>query len=177
VLIVTAARGNVRSGPGTNHGVIGSVKEGDILEGPVQEQAGWYQFCCVNDDQLGWISGTLVTVTSRDDLTTWDRVRPEAVEISGEDLIRNINSHKGKIVYYKATVFQSLTDGMLVSIDNTVPQYRTVRLFYDHESLRVLKKDRIEFVAQVLGPYTYQTAQRGALTVPALHVIAVRLLE
>lgn len=89
VLIVTAARGNVRSGPGTNHGVIGSVKEGDILEGPVQEQAGWYQFCCVNDDQLGWISGTLVTVTSRDDLTTWDRVRPEAVEISGEDLIKS----------------------------------------------------------------------------------------
>lgn len=177
VLVVTIARGNVRSGPGTNHGVIGSVQQGDILEGPIEEQNGWYQFCCVDDDQFGWISGTLVNVTSRADLTTWDMYRPEAIEISGEELLRNINAHKDKIVYFKATVFQSLQDGMLISIDNTVSQYRTVRLLYDHDPLRVLERDRIEFVAQVLGPYTYQTAQRGSLTVPALHVIALRLLE
>ena len=176
VLVVTIQRGNVRSGPGTNYEVIGSVQEGDVLEGPFDEQNGWYEFCCINT-KPAWISATLVNVTSRKDLTLWDSFRSQAVEVTGEDLLRNIDDHEGSVVYFKAKVFQSLEDGALASLDNTPRQFMVVKLLHDHSDLRLLDQDRIEFVAQVLGPYTYQTAGSGVSTVPALHVIAVRLLD
>ena len=59
-LIVTVERGNVRTGPSTDFQVIGYVQQGQILEGPFSRQNGWYRFCCVNEDQYGWVSGILV---------------------------------------------------------------------------------------------------------------------
>ncbi|MDE0311414.1 MAG: SH3 domain-containing protein [Caldilineaceae bacterium] len=59
-LIVTVETGNVRTGPSTDYQVIGYVQQGQILEGPFSRQNGWYRFCCVNEDQYGWVSGILV---------------------------------------------------------------------------------------------------------------------
>ena len=61
VLVVQVERGNVRAGPGTNHPVIGSVKEGDIIDKTFgRHNNGWYRFCCTDGNIPGWVAGSLV---------------------------------------------------------------------------------------------------------------------
>ena len=61
VLDVQVQLGNVRTGPGMNYEIIGKVQEGDRLDDVVEESGGWYRFCCVNGDTLGWLHSSLVT--------------------------------------------------------------------------------------------------------------------
>ena len=84
VLVVTIARGNVRAGPGTQHAIVGSVSQGEALEGPCQESGGWYQFCCTDDGENAWISATLVSVKQEGELTAWEEARNAAFESTGK---------------------------------------------------------------------------------------------
>ncbi len=61
VLVVHVQLGNVRTGPGMNYDIIGKVQEGDRLVDVVDESGGWYRFCCVDGDRLGWLHSSLVT--------------------------------------------------------------------------------------------------------------------
>lgn len=61
VLVVLVQLGNVRTGPGMNYDIIGKVQEGDRLVEVVDESGGWYRFCCVDGDRLGWLHSSLVT--------------------------------------------------------------------------------------------------------------------
>ncbi len=50
---------NVRSGPGTNYGLIGSANQGEQFEIKGRnDDASWYLICCVNGQQ-GWVSTEL----------------------------------------------------------------------------------------------------------------------
>ena len=69
----------------------------------------------------------------------------------------------------------SVDRGLLRSFEGY--RTKTVRLLYNHLPTRILEEDRIEFVAVVQGPYTYQTANRGSITIPLLRVVEVRVLE
>lgn len=177
VIVVEAARGNVRSGPGTQHDIVSVVESGDILQGPIQESSGWYQFCCVNEGETAWISGTLVSVQSREELTEWETARAAAVEIDTEDLLRNIEAHVGKLVYFKAYVFQSLENVVLVFEGEDGDSLDVIYLVYENTSPRLIAEDKIEFVAEVIDLYTYETSGRGALTVPLLSVVELRIIE
>ena len=177
VIVVQVARGNVRSGPGTQHSILAVVESGDILQGPIQETSGWYQFCCVNEGETAWISGTLVSVQSRQELTEWEAARSAAVEIDTEDLLRNIEAHVGKLVYFKAYVFQSLEDRVLVFEGEGGDVQDVIYLLYENTSPRLIAEDKVEFVAEVIELYTYKTSGRGALTVPLLRVVELRIIE
>lgn len=177
VIVVQVARGNVRSGPGTQHDIVGVVETGDILQGPIQESSGWYQFCCVNESETAWISGTLVTVQSREELTEWEEARSAAVEIDNEDLLRNMETHVGKHVYFKAYVIQALEDRVLVITEEGEGVQDLIWLIYENSSPRLIAEDNVEFVGEVISLYTYETSGRGALTVPLLSVIEIRLIE
>ena len=177
VIVVQVARGNVRSGPGTQYDIVAVVESGDILQGPIQESSGWYQFCCVNEGETAWISGTLITVQSREELTEWEAARSAAVEIDNEDLLRNIEAHVGKLVYYRAYVVQALENQVLVIQEDDVRIQDLIWLIYENSSPRLIAEDHVEFVAEVFDLYTYETAQYGMLTVPLLRVIEVRLVE
>ena len=61
VLVVHVQLGNVRTGPGLDYHIIGKVREGDRLVEVVDESDGWFRFCCVDGDTLGWLHGSLVT--------------------------------------------------------------------------------------------------------------------
>ena len=61
VLVVHVQLGNVRTGPGMDYDIIGKVQEGDRLVEVVDESDGWYRFCCVDGDTLGWLHSSLVT--------------------------------------------------------------------------------------------------------------------
>ena len=61
VLVVHVQLGNVRTGPGMDYDIIGNVQEGDRLVEIVDESGGWYRFCCVDGDTLGWLHSSLVT--------------------------------------------------------------------------------------------------------------------
>ena len=177
VIVVQIARGNVRSGPGTQYDIVAVVESGDILQGPIQETSGWYQFCCVNDGETAWISKTLVSVQSREELTEWEAARSAAVEIDYEDLLRNIEAHVGKRVYYRAYVAQALEDQVLVIQEDATRIQDVIWLIYENSSPRLIAGDNVEFVAEVINLYTYETAQYGMLTVPLLNVVEVRLIE
>ncbi len=177
VIVVQIARGNVRSGPGTQYDIVAVVESGDILQGPIQETSGWYQFCCVNEGETAWISGTLVTVQSKEELSEWETARSAAVEIDNEDLLRNIEAHVGKLVYYRAYVVQALENQVLVIQEDDVRIQDLIWLIYENSSPRLIAEDHVEFVAEVFDLYTYETAQYGMLTVPLLSVIEVRLIE
>lgn len=177
VIVVQVARGNVRSGPGTQHAILAVVESGDILQGPIQERAGWYQFCCVNEGETAWISSTLVTVQSRQELSEWETARSSAVEIDNDDLLRNIEAHVGKRVYYRAYVVQALSDEVLVIPEDAERVQEAIWLIYQNTSPRLITEDHVEFVAEVIDLYTYETVGRGALTVPLLRVIEVRVIE
>ena len=177
VIVVQIARGNVRSGPGTQYDIVAVVQSGDIFPGPIQESSGWYQFCCVNEGETAWISSTLVTVQSREELSEWEEARSAAVEIDTEDLLRNIEAHVGKLVYFKAYVFQSLESVVLVFEGEDGDSLDVIYLVYENTSPRLLAEDKVEFVAEVIDLYTYETSGQGALTVPLLRVVELRIIE
>jgi SH3-like domain-containing protein len=61
-ITVTGNAVNVRRGPGTNYGIVGSVNQGMQFDVIARNPAGdWFQFCCVNGEE-GWIFNQLVTV-------------------------------------------------------------------------------------------------------------------
>lgn len=55
---------NVRQGPGTNYGTVGSANQGTELDIIGKNQAGdWWQVCCVNGE-IGWVFNQIVTVSN-----------------------------------------------------------------------------------------------------------------
>jgi len=61
-LTITNQVANVRSGPGTNYPVIGSVNQGMQFDVIGKNPAGdWFLFCCVNGE-MGWMFNQLATV-------------------------------------------------------------------------------------------------------------------
>ena len=61
-LTVTSDLVNVRSGPGTDFGLVGTAATGESFEVTGRNEAGdWWQICCVNG-QPGWVFGELATV-------------------------------------------------------------------------------------------------------------------
>lgn len=65
-LTVTGNVVNVRRGPGTNYGIVGSVNKDMAFDVIGKNPAGdWWQFCCVNGEQ-GWIYGQLVQVENQE---------------------------------------------------------------------------------------------------------------
>ncbi|MCE7984651.1 MAG: SH3 domain-containing protein [Caldilinea sp. CFX5] len=53
---------NVRSGPGTTYGLVGSAEANQSFEIIAKNEAGdWWQICCVNGQQ-GWVFGELAQV-------------------------------------------------------------------------------------------------------------------
>jgi uncharacterized protein YraI len=62
-VVVAAEIINVRSGPGTNYDIIGSVASGDQLPITGRNEPGdWWQVCCFGDEQPGWLYGALLDV-------------------------------------------------------------------------------------------------------------------
>lgn len=61
-MTITNQVANVRSGPGTEYPVIGSVNQGMQFDVTGKNPAGdWFQFCCVNGE-VGWMFSQLATV-------------------------------------------------------------------------------------------------------------------
>ena len=176
-VMIVVAQGGVRSGPGSQYNFLGTVHKGDVFQGPYQEKEGWYQFCCINDNEPAWIPKILITLKDKAEQTAWDKARQAAVQIDPRDLLRYNEQHIGKFVYYSnAYVFQSLEEGLLVFLDGSKyddPSY----LIYSQTPLRILVEDRIDLVAEVVGVYTYDTRERREVTVPLLRVVELILIE
>lgn len=62
-VVVAAEIINVRSGPGTGYDIIGSVSSGEQLPTTGRnEQGDWWQVCCFENEQPGWLYGALLDV-------------------------------------------------------------------------------------------------------------------
>ena len=174
VLVVTITRGNVRAGPGTQHAVVGSVSQDDTLEGPYQEAGGWYQFCCLDNGEKAWISSTLVSVKDEGELTDWENARKDAIEVAPETLLRYNDDYMDKLVYFSNVyVVQGGDNFVLVYLDASYDHVGY--LIYENASPRVLREDKIDFVAQVAGIHTYESTQNRMITSLLLEVVELRL--
>lgn len=174
VLVVTIARGNVRAGPGTQHAIVGSVSQGDTLEGPYEETGGWYQFCCIESGEKAWISSTLVTVRDEGELTDWENARRNAIEVDPDTLLRYNADYANELVYFSnVRVFQGADNFVLVFLDASYDYVGY--LIYENASPRVLKDDRIDFVARVDGIHTYKSTGDRMISAPLLEVVELRL--
>lgn len=181
VLVVRATSSNARSGPGTRYGLLGVVTQGDIFVGPLQIESTatstWYQFCCLADDQMAWIPRVHVLVKNKGELTLWEQTQSSVIEVGGEELLRYNDDYVGKIVYFSnVPVVQSLDEEILVVLDSEKFDH-PAWLIYENASPRVIAGDNIDFMAEVVSLYTYETSGRGALTVPLLRVVVLRLAE
>lgn len=67
---------NVRQGPGTTYGIVGSVNSGTTLEiiGK-NEQGDWWQICCVNGEP-GWIFGQLGSADNTEAVAVAQNIPP-----------------------------------------------------------------------------------------------------
>lgn len=176
VLVVTIARGNVRAGPGTQHAIVGSVSQGDTLEGPYEETGGWYQFCCIESGEKAWISSTLVSVRDEGELTDWENARRDAIEVDPETLLRYNDNYIGQLVYFSnVLVVQGADNFVLVFLDASYDYVGY--LIYENANPRVLREDRIDFVARVDGIHTYQSTGDRMISAPLLEVIELRISE
>lgn len=174
IVVVTSDIGNVRAGPGTQHAILGQVKKGDVLQGPLQESGGWYQVCCINDGESAWISQILVEKRLRSELTAWETALSSAEVIDPEQLLRYNSSHVGKIVYFSGVyVVQASDEYLIVCLDEDCDHAGW--LMYPQEPVRVLAEDTIEVVGIVQGLHTYETRSEKRLTVPWLEVVELRL--
>ena len=88
-----------------------------------------------------------------------------------------------KLVVFRARILQALEyEGsfqILANVANpgTASLAGTVSLLYFDAPVRVLEGDEVEFVAEVVGLYTYESVGAGPITVPQMLVTQLRLLE
>ena len=176
-VMLVLAHGGVRSGPGSQYNYLGRANKGDLFKGPFQEKEGWYQFCCINNNETAWIPKILVSLKDYAELTAWEKAQHASIQIDPRDLLRYNEQHIGKLVYYSNVyVFYWLEDGLLVFLDST--EYADPAfLIYPQTPLRILEEDIIDFVAEVVGLHTYDTAEGRKVTVPLLRIVELILLE
>lgn len=60
--VIVVERANIRSGPGPDYPVVGVADQGQelIITGRTNA-SDWWQVCCINDNEPGWLFGELVT--------------------------------------------------------------------------------------------------------------------
>ncbi len=174
VLVVTIARGNVRAGPGTQHAIVGSVSQGDTLEGPYQETGGWYQFCCIDDGEKAWISSTLVSVRDEGELTDWENARKNAIVVEPETLLRYNDDYIDQLVYFSDVYVTQGGDNFVIAYLDASYDHLGY-LIYENANPRVLKEDKIDFIARVDGIYTYESTTNRMITTVLLEVVELRL--
>ncbi len=67
---------NVRRGPGTGYGLLGSAAQGQAFEILARNPAGdWWQICCVNGEP-GWVFGELVQVSNGENVAIAENIPP-----------------------------------------------------------------------------------------------------
>lgn len=177
LLEVTAARANVYSGPGSHHDVIQIVTKGDTFPGPLTEVNGWYHFCCLANEQPGWIARPLVALLNTDQVPAWQAARSTAVELELEALLRYNEDYLGKRVYFGGVQVLHAMDGALLVVIPSAGWVESAWLLYDNNTPRVLARDTIEFVAQVEGLHRFDTTFGVSVTMPLLRVVALRMVE
>lgn len=70
---------NVRSGPGTTYGLVGTAEANQSFEIIAKTQAGdWWQICCVNGQQ-GWVFGELARVENTEAVPVAANIAPPPV--------------------------------------------------------------------------------------------------
>lgn len=81
-LIVNNQTINVRNGPGTAYGLVGSAEANQTFDIVAKNQAGdWWQICCVNGQQ-GWVFGQLVRVENAEAVPVAANIPAPAVAVA-----------------------------------------------------------------------------------------------
>lgn len=101
-----------------------------------------------------------------------EAVKNKATSPGYRDLFRDIDAYTDKAVHYRGAVGQVMEGGMedhyylFIGIDGSSEKI----LYASWVGDRVLRGDRIEFWARVLGTESYQTGGGSQITVPALAI-------
>lgn len=75
-LVINEPVANLRNGPGTNYGIVGSVNKGQQLEIVSKNTTGdWWKICCVNGEP-GWVFGQLASVQNTENVPVEQNIAP-----------------------------------------------------------------------------------------------------
>lgn len=113
-----------------------------------------------------------------------DSYKASAQDLSYDDLARNPDTHKGKVVHFKGEVIQVIED-------NTLTQYRISVTSTDYggwddpifvtfetdSNNRFLEDDIVEFWGTSVGTITYQSTMGGNITIPAVFARYMQLSQ
>ncbi len=112
-------------------------------------------------------------------LLSFEEWKSQSYIVSYQTLFRNIEDYKGAIVYFRGQVNQAMDNGggfyiLKVAVTPGAYGYWDDDVLLSYQGSRILEKDHIEFIARVVGPYTYSTVLGAARTVPSMVVIGLR---
>lgn len=115
---------------------------------------------------------------------TWQQWKDTAVEMSYAELFRYAEKHVGKLVHFRGEVVQvqerrgDFKLRVLVTsekLGNSEFWSDAVYLHYDDAPVRVLEKDIVSFVAEMLGTKTYSAVLGNTVTIPELRVKSLQI--
>jgi len=110
--------------------------------------------------------------------------KQQAATIPYNQLIKDPASLAGRIVTYRAQVFQygtnTTTSHMIIAVTDEGYGYWSDNIWLDVDpsaAQNVFQKSIIQVWGGVVGPYTYTTTQNGSLTIPEIDVKYVQLIQ
>ncbi len=110
---------------------------------------------------------------------TFGELRSKAVPLSYDDLFRNNEQHRGKIVTFSGEVVQINDSGnnkylLRVNVTRISGSYWTDDVRVDYTGPRILENDIVEFVGPVEGLWKYTAVFGNERTIP--HIRAIQLV-
>lgn len=110
-------------------------------------------------------------------------IKNSALTVSYDDLMRNIDNHKGKIVYFRGGVIQIQEvygdeyNLRVATKDISYIGYYEDILWVNYKGVRLLENDIIDVWGYVKGLKTYMAVLGNEVTIPELDIFHVELVE
>jgi len=111
---------------------------------------------------------------------TPDEIKSQAVQVSYDELFRNIEDYVGDIVYFKGQVIQVLGESDYFDLRVAVTDkgfYWDDPVYVSYQGKRLLEGDIIKLWASVDGLITYTAVMGNQVTIPKLTALIVELYD
>ena len=107
---------------------------------------------------------------------SWETLVAHAKRVPYKTFFRNNEDYTGRVLYFKARVFQVTDEGLLVQVTRDQYGYWDDLVFVDNSRYeRVLEDDIIEFVGTGTGIYEYTSVLGTSERVPQIKPLDLRI--
>lgn len=146
-----------------------------VLGGTLADSQAWFvQNGPIGKGLKGKITGEAVGPVLRS--AGWATLVAHAKRVAYKTLFRNSSDYDGRLVYFRAKVFQVTDAGLLVQVTKDAYGYWDDLLWVTYSPFeRVLEDDIVEFVGTGAGIFTYTTVLGADKDVPQIDALRLRI--